>query len=439
MTSPASLQSWGRYPAAQQTVRPFHWRTEPLPPVAPGSVLAYGLGRSYGDACLNDCNTLLTTRELHHINAFDPQTGVIRCEAGVSLDEVLQLVVPHQWFLPTTPGTKFITVGGAIANDVHGKNHHRAGTFGCHVTRFELLRSDGRRLLCSPTENAGLFAATIGGLGLTGLITWAEFKLRRVNNALIQVESVKFRNLEEFFTVSAESDTGFEYTVAWLDCLASGSSLGRGHFMRGNHAGPDHTDCKPHREPRLNVPVDFPDVALNHYSIKAFNELYYHRQLPRIRRAVTHYDPFFYPLDAINNWSRIYGRRGFFQYQFVIPFAKDHGAIREILTRITASGQGSFLAVLKTFGEVPSPGMLSFPSPGITLALDFANQGPRTLQLFTELDAVVLAAGGRIYPAKDARMAPAMFQRGYPQWRQFQEHMDPQFSSGFWRRVTQPA
>lgn len=429
-------ESWGHYPKAEQTTCPMFWRTGPLPPTSGATVLPYGLGRSYGDSCLNDQNVLLLTRPLDHLLDFDAENGLICCEAGVSLEEILRLILPHQWFLPITPGTKFITVGGAIANDVHGKNHHRAGTFGCHVTRFELLRSTGERLVCSPTQNAGWFAATVGGLGLTGLITWAELKLRRVHNSMIEMESVKFANLDEFFTISAESDQRFEYTVAWLDCLTGGHSLGRGIFLRGNHAGAEIKTLEPHRPPRSTVPFDFPHAALNRFSIRAFNTLYYARQRKQTAVTTVHYDPFFYPLDAINRWSRIYGRRGFFQYQFVVPLAQDQPAIRRILTRIAASGHGSFLAVLKTFGPVKSPGLLSFPRPGVTLALDFPNQGAATLALFEELDRMVLAAGGRIYPAKDARMSARMFQESYPEWPQFRQWIDPQFSSSFWRRVT---
>ena len=436
MKRPDNLQSWGRYPKAVQTARPLFWSTDQIPQTPGHSVLPYGLGRSYGDSCLNDQNVLLLTRGLNHVLDFDKADGLIRCEAGTSLDEILQLVLPHKWFLQTTPGTKFVTVGGAIANDVHGKNHHRAGTFGCHVTRFELLRSTGERLVCSPVLNREWFEATIGGLGLTGLITWAELKLRRVDNAMIQVEAVKFPNLDGFFEIAADSDRRFEYTVAWLDCVAGGKASGRGIFLRGNHAGPEIGNLEPHGPPRKTVPFNFPNTALNHFSIRAFNTLYYARQWQRTVSTTLHYDPFFYPLDAINHWSRIYGRRGFFQYQFVVPLATDHDAIHRILGRITASGRGSFLAVLKTFGTIKSPGLLSFPRPGLTLALDFPNQGAGTLALFEELDRIVLEAGGRIYPAKDARMSPQMFQASYPEWRRFRQWLDPHFSSSFWRRAT---
>lgn len=431
-------ESWGRYPKATHSIRRLNWRTDPLPKSEGESILPFGLGRSYGDSCLNDGGELLLTRALDHILAFDMERGLIRCEAGTSLEEILQVIVPRGWFLPTTPGTKFVTIGGAIANDIHGKNHHRAGTFGCHVTQFELLRSDGERLACSPTQNPSWFAATIGGLGLTGLITWAEIQLRRISNAMIEVESLKFANLDEFFAISSKSDEQFEHTVAWVDCLAAGASLGRGIFLRGNHAGPPNQDLQLHRPSRLHVPIEFPDFALNHFTIQAFNTLYYAWAGSAVSRKTVHYDPFFYPLDSLNDWNRIYGRRGFFQYQFVVPFSSDQRAIREIFARIAASGQGSFLAVLKTFGTRQSPGMLSFPRPGVTLALDFPNQGRGTLDLFAELDRIILAAGGRIYPAKDARMSARTFQECYPCWQDFRQYIDPSFSSSFWRRVSSP-
>jgi FAD/FMN-containing dehydrogenase len=396
------------------------------------------LGRSYGDSCLNDGGALLSTRRMGRILDFHPQSGIIRCEAGTSLDAILRFAVPRGWFLITTPGTKFVTVGGAVANDIHGKNHHRVGAFGAHVRRFELLRSDGSRLICSPLENPGLFAATIGGLGLTGLLTWVEFSLRPIVNSMISVESVKFRNLDEYFEVSAESDKAFEYTVSWVDCLATGPALGRGIMVRGNHAPEGIGGLDPHRPPALAIPIDFPSFALNTLSVKAFNTLYYARLRQRITVALKHYDPFFYPLDAIHHWNRIYGRRGFLQYQCTLPHSPDAAALREVFQIIALSGQGSFLAVLKTFGDIPSPGMLSYPSPGITLALDFPNNGSRTAALFDQLNTVVMRAGGRFYPAKDAAMPPAAFQQSYPNWRQFSAFIDPAFSSSFWRRVTRP-
>ncbi len=433
-------ESWGRYPQVRHRgVLPLHWRHE-LPDLGglDAPVLPYGQGRSYGDVCLNEGGYLLDVAPLNRFLAFDPETGVLRCEAGVTLDQILKLVVPRGWFLPVTPGTKFITVGGAIANDVHGKNHHRAGTFGRHVLRFELLRSDGRRLLCSPQENADLFRATVGGLGLTGVILWAEIQLIRIPSSWMVVERVPFRNLDEFFEVSARSDEAFEYTVAWIDCLARGPNLGRGIFLRGNHAEAPRS-LEVHRDPHLVVPVDLPSFVLNPWSMRAFNALYYRLQSRKAGRRLEHYEPFFYPLDAIHRWNRIYGRRGFLQYQCVLPREVQREGIREILTRIARSGNASFLAVLKEFGDVPSPGLLSFPRPGVTLALDLPFTGPATLGLLDDLDRLVLEAGGALYPAKDARMAPEVFRASYPALEAFLPHRDPAFSSSFWRRVSQPA
>ena len=430
------FQSWGCYPKAEHEISSVRWTDTGLPDSEEKTVLPYGLGRSYGDSCLNDGQTLIETSGLSRFIAFDQKKGFLRCEAGVTLDEVLKLIVPNGWFLPTTPGTKFITIGGAIANDIHGKNHHVAGTFGCSVRALELLRSDGSRTRCTSRSNVDLFKATIGGLGLTGLITWAEFKLKKIDNAWIQTESIKFAGISEFLELSKESDKEWEYTVSWIDCVAQGDSMGRGIFMRGNHSPASVLSRKVHAEPKFRTPFNCPNILLNPFSIKAFNTLYYSRQRAKKTVSRVHYDSFFYPLDAIDDWNRIYGNRGFFQYQFVIPFEDGLESMEEILGRISESKQGSFLAVIKTFGTKKSPGMLSFPKPGITLALDFPNRGDSTLKLFEELDAIVDSAGGLLYPAKDARMSASFFQKTYPQWEEFSAFVDPKFSSSFWRRVT---
>jgi len=431
--------SWGNYPAARQQLRGLHWRDEPLPLPEDGSkILPRGLGRSYGDSCLNDGGTLLLTTGLAHFIEFDRDQGLLRCEAGASLTDVLDLIVPQGWFLPVTPGTQHVTLGGAVANDVHGKNHHGAGTFGRFVTRFELLRSDGRRLVCSPEENAELFGATIGGLGLTGLMTWVEVRLKRIESALIDVESVRFDNLDGFFELAADSDARFEYTVAWVDCLARDRQLGRGIFMRGNHAAASGGSPPAPRRLGIGIPFYAPGFLLNRWTLSAFNHLYYARQRERTVRRTTHYAPFFYPLDAVRDWNRLYGKRGFMQYQCVVPHETGREAMRTLFSRISDRGEGSFLAVLKLFGDVPSPGMLSFPRPGVTLALDFPNRGRTTFDLLNELDALVLRHGGRVYPAKDARMSARSFQTFFPEWREFARFVDPVFSSGFWRRVTVP-
>jgi len=335
----------------------------------------------------------------------------VRCEAGVTLETVLQTLVPAGWFLPVTPGTQFVTIAGAVANDVHGKNHYAMGTIGCHVTQLELLRSNGERLLCSSTQNAGLFAATIGGLGLTGFITWVELKLIPVINAFIEEESFQCDNLNEMLALFHESDSTYQYTVSWIDCLATGKQLGRGIFTRGNHCANVALPKAHVPRKKSTVPVVFPPGCLNRLSVGAFNRLYYRKLLAKQKQSRMDYDPFFYPLDAILHWNRLYGPKGFIQYQCVLV-DDPVNAMRELLTLIARSGQPSPLNVLKTFGAVKSPGLLSFPREGLTLALDFPNRGDATRQLLRRLEQVVIDASGRIYPAKDSLMSAAGFRRG---------------------------
>jgi FAD/FMN-containing dehydrogenase len=396
--------------------------------------LAHGLGRSYGDVCLNQGGTLLATRGLDRFVALDEAAPTLTCEAGVSLAELLELTVPRGYFLPVVPGTKQVTVGGAIANDVHGKNHHREGTFGSQVVRLELLRSDGQRLGCSPTENAGLFAATVGGLGLTGLILSATLRLRRITSAQVVAESLPIRGLDHFFELSEASDRAFEFTVAWIDCLARGAHVGRGVLHRGNLAerGPAPLAMRPGA--RLAVPFVWPVCPLNRLTVAAFNRAYHLLQARR-GRHLAHLDPFFFPLDGVDHWNRIYGPGGLVQFQCVLPRQAGPAALRELLDRVAASGQGSFLAVLKNFGEQPSPGLLSFPRPGVTLALDFPHRGAPTDALLRELHAITQGNEGAIYPAKDAHMSPATFRRSFPRLEAFRGWLDPAFSSSFWRRV----
>ena len=423
-------ESWGRYPRARQRIVPLHWRDATLPDGA-DTLLAYGNGRSYGDVCLNDGGTLLHTASLDRFIAFDPENGVLRCEAGVLFSDILAFAVPRGWFVPVTPGTQYITLGGAIANDVHGKNHHGAGTFGEHLRCFELLRSDGSRLLCSPSVNAALFAATIGGLGLTGVITWAEFTLKRIAGPWMATQTVAFAGLAEFFALSAESERSHEYTVAWIDCAGAGPTFGRGLFFRANHAA----DTRPlPRRGRLAVPLTPPFPLINRATLHAFNALYF--AATRRGEALVPYPPYFYPLDAVAGWNRIYGPRGFLQYQCVVPPARAADAIAELLRTIASSGSGSFLSVLKVFSDRPPAGILSFPRAGTTLALDFPNRGAPTFELLERLDDIVAAAGGAVYPAKDARLRAERFRQYFPRWQEMLTHVDPRFSSGFWRRVT---
>lgn len=430
MTATKIFRSWGKLRPVTAIPHTPAWIPSQLPEVGP--LLAYGLGRSYGDSCLLDGGTMIETRFLDRIQHFDTQTGILRAEPGISLSAILRICVPKGWFLPTTPGTSQITLGGAIANDIHGKNHHRAGCFGNHVRKLELLRSDGTLQTCRPGDP--MFAATVGGLGLTGLITSAEIQLVPIRSAHLDVELIRFCGLDEFMEISAASTDGWEHTVAWIDCVSNGTSLGRGIFIRGNWS--DQGDLSSHRTAHLTAPFEMPGFTLNRYSVRAFNALYYRRFLGKKKALQQHYSSFFYPLDSINEWNRIYGKPGFYQYQCVIPTAAGTEPMKEILAKIATSGQASFLAVLKTFGDIPSPGMLSFPQPGITLALDFPERGTATRDLFHQLDEIVRACKGRLYPAKDARMDAQDFIKSYPQLESFKPFLDPKFSSDFWKRMT---
>jgi FAD/FMN-containing dehydrogenase len=423
--------SWGRWPRYDQRLIPITNRYQPLPPAGP--MLVFGNGRSYGDVCLNAEGTLLTTRSLDRFISFDAASGVLECEAGVLLSEIIALTLPRGWLPAVTPGTALVTVGGAIANDVHGKNHHRAGSFGNHLLGFELRRSSGETLRCAPDQHADWFAATIGGLGLTGMISTARLQLRRVPGEWIAGDSQRFDNLQEFFALAAQSDAAYEYTVAWLDCTASGGKLGRGVFIRGNHV---QHDARPPRARSLRLPLTPPLSPVTGLSVRLFNELYFHRPAAQQARALWHYQPFLFPLDRLLDWNRLYGPRGFFQYQCLLPGTEAATALPEMLRRVARSRQASFLVVLKQFGNLPSLGLLSFARPGVTLALDFPNRGEPTLQLLESLDVITRAAGGAVYPAKDARMAAQSFQQYFPAWRQLQDYIDPKFSSSFWRRVT---
>jgi FAD/FMN-containing dehydrogenase len=431
------ISSWGNVIRASHVVYGLHSRSDPFPTLAPSStILPFGNGRSYGDSCLNVGGGLLQTRTLDRFISFDRNTGVLACEAGVLLADILRLVVPAGWFLPVVPGTCYVTVGGAIANDVHGKNHHRAGTFGCHVRQLELLRSDGTRLTCSPTQNTDWFAATVGGLGLTGAVTSAELQLRPIRSPRLDVESIRFANVGEFFTLCAEAERKYEYTVAWIDCLGRGKHLGRGLLQCANHAS-QGAASEPVPDRKLSVPFPLPMSAVNALSLRVFNTVHYHRQRGRRRLTSEYFQAFFFPLDQILHWNRLYGPAGFYQYQCVVPAHLAREATTELLQTIASSGLGSFLAVLKCFGNIGSPGMLSFPREGVTLALDFPNRGARVARLFESLDRIVSGAGGTLYPAKDGRMPGALFRSGYARWQEFSNYIDPACSSSFWRRVTE--
>jgi L-gulonolactone oxidase len=333
------------------------------------------------------------------------------------------------------PGTKFVTLGGAVANDVHGKNHEHAGSLGAHVRALGLARASGPILTLSRADNPELFAATIGGLGLTGVILWVEIQLSPIRSAMIDTETLAIDDLAGFFRI-AEQSRDWPYTVAWIDCLAKGRATGRGFFTRGRHA--ETGGLSVHGAPRLDVPFDAPGGLLNAKTIGLFNACYRRRPFVLGARQV-HYDPFLFPLDGIARWNRLYGPRGFFQHQSAVPLAGAPETVRKLLELTAEFAEGSFLTVLKLFGDKPSPGVLSFPLPGATLALDFPNKGESTRRLLDRMANVVIAAGGRLYPAKDATMSAESFRIGYPGWRKLEAQRDPAIMSDFWRRVSAEA
>lgn len=393
--------------------------------------IAHGMGRSYGDQCLNPQGVVWRTTSLDHFIAFDREAGILTCETGVLLSSIQKLVTSAGWMLPVTPGTQSITLGGAIANDVHGKNHHALGTFGHHIISLTLQRTDGEIITCGPDNRPEWFSATLGGLGLTGIILSASIRLRPISSEWLDIETIAFRHIDEFFALSHASEKSWEYTVAWVDCLSLGT---RGIFMRGNHSLQKHAPNKKSAS-TLRVPFCPPFSLINTVSLKVFNEAYYRSNKMREGKSLVHYEPFFYPLDGLQGWNKLYGSKGFFQYQCVVPLNNGEQSIKAILALIAKEKMGSFLAVLKIFGDKPSAGLLSFPMHGITLALDFPNQGERTSSLFGKLDDLVKAAGGRIYCAKDATMSRELFEAGYPSITQFLPFRDPGISSSLSRRL----
>ncbi len=432
-----TLDGWGRVsPATSQATRPDRF-TEALadfraPATARGLCL-YGAGRSYGDCALNPGGNALITTRLDRILAFDAETGIVAVEPGVTFARLLQVFLPRGFMVPVTPGTGFATIGGAVANDVHGKNHEADGSFGQHVTALDLVLPDGTARTITPDDRA-LFQATCGGLGLTGFITRIAFRLKRVPGAAVSVREHRFANLDAFLD-GMQAASGAPYSVGWIDGTATGAALGRGiletaDFTAGSIAAPSAR--------AKSVPVDFPAFALNPLSVRAFNALYFRRVPEEGRVRTVHAAQFLYPLDAIHGWNRIYGKRGFYQFQCVVPFADGQAVLRELLRIIAASRQASFLAVLKRMGPGRA-GFLSFPMPGYTLALDF----PRSAaveSLYARLCAITLHAGGRVYLAKDALLSPQDFRRMYPEFPDFRavlRDVDPnaRLQSGMARRL----
>jgi decaprenylphospho-beta-D-ribofuranose 2-oxidase len=389
-----------------------------------------GLGRAYGDPALPSSpgGLVLETTRADRIHSFEPATGRLHCEAGLSLAEILRVFVPRGWFPPVTPGTKFVTVGACVACDVHGKNHHRDGSFGSFVDRVTLCTADGRLVECGPDRERELFLATLGGMGLTGLIVDVTLRLRRVESPWIVLETQGMASLDAMLEGLRLSATHWPYTVGWIDCLARGADLGRGILMRGRHA--TQVEAGMRRAPRalpLRVPFDAPEWLLNPLFMRWFNRLYAWSHGTALRRRVVPYDAFFYPLDAVGQWNRLYGRRGFLQYQCVLPRAAGPRPVAILLERLGVAGAASFLAVIKDCGPA-SDAYLSFPMEGTTLALDLPNRGAVTEALVHDLNATVIEHGGRVYLAKDAVTRAEDFARMMPrlaEWRAVRERWDP--------------
>ncbi|MEM1413371.1 MAG: FAD-binding oxidoreductase [Myxococcota bacterium] len=443
-TAQRALSGWGNFTVETCAVhRPSSWGALQECVAAGGTLISRGLGRSYGDSSLNEAGVIDQTG-LSRFLDFDADAGVIECESGVSLGEIIEVVQPRGWFLPTTPGTKFVTVGGAIAADVHGKNHHADGSFGDFLEHFHLLLASGEIVRCSPTENPDLFGATIGGMGLTGLVLSARFRLHPVQTAYYDVTFRRTKDLDESLRTFADTDGDYRYSVAWIDCLAKGRSLGRSVVMVAKDAQVEQLKGRRRATPlstppkrKLAVPFQAPSYALNPLTVRAFNTVYYAAN--KSTQKLVDWDTFFYPLDSVLHWNRIYGRRGFVQYQALLPKETSRDGLVALLERIARQNQASFLAVLKSCGE-RGRGWMSYLFPGHTLALDFPNFGPELMPFVAELDKILLDHGGRLYLAKDAMMDPVTFRTMYPEAERFLAYkgeVDPEgrFQSAQARRV----
>jgi len=399
-----------------------------------GGVIPRGLGRSYNNAAQSAGGLVISAGRLNKIISLDPDAGVVVAEAGVSLEQLMVAGLPHGWFVPVSPGTRQVTIGGAIAADVHGKNHHVAGSFASHVTSFDILiPGQAEPHTVTPEADPELFWATAGGMGLTGFITRAAIALKRVESSLVLVDTVKTSDIDETMAVLAEHDKKYGYTVAWSDDLARGGRLGRSVITSGDFATLDDLDDTQRRDPfafntraRLTAPPAFPPGLMNRYSIRLANAAWYARAPRHRAHELQTISQFFHPLDGIRNWNRVYGPGGFRQYQYVMPFGAE-AAVRKSFEMVSAHRAPSFVTVLKRFGKA-DPGLLSFPAPGWTLALDFPARTPGLGPLLDQLDRLVVASGGRVYLAKDSRVSPATLEQMYPrldEFRKLRAELDP--------------
>ena len=414
------IANWGNYPALESDEKFFSFEEQVKELVRSSEhFIPRGNGRCYGDASLAD--ETINTLKYDKILSFDTDNGIFESQSGLTLDSLLEVIVPKGWFLPVTPGTKFITVGGAVGSDIHGKNHHVDGSFSNHVLSMDILLADGRTVTCTPDREKDLFEATCGGMGLTGLIMTVKFRLKKIESSYIKQKQIKANNLEEIIALF-DQYKHYTYSVAWIDCLKKGKNFGRSILILGEHAKLEELSESRKKDPlklpkkkQIPFPFNLPSWILNTFTIQVFNFLYYNKNYKKEINNIVSYEPFFYPLDAFANWNRGYGKMGFVQYQFVLPLEAKQGLI-EILNRISEKGMGSFLAVLKVFGRQES--LISFPKQGYTLALDFpVRKG--LFEFLDELDQIVLQYGGRIYMSKDARMQPGVLAAGYERLDEF--------------------
>jgi decaprenylphospho-beta-D-ribofuranose 2-oxidase len=415
-----NLAGWGNYPTIVSSV----YRPESLEQLQKivrhaDIILPFGNHRSYGDSAL--ATIALDVKKLDNVLSFDKEKGILKAEAGLLVSDLLDIIVPYGWFISVTPGTKFVTLGGCVGANVHGKNHHKDGSFIKSTMSLEIVTADGKLVQCSPKKNKDLYQATFGGMGLTGVVYSIEIKLTKISSSFIEVENTKCENLDELFEALEDSDDTYQYTVAWIDSFAQGDSLGRGVLIAGNHS--THGSLTKAPKQKYQVPITMPTFLLNRLTLRLFNTLYY--ALNKTSKKLVHFNEFFYPLDAIHKWNRIYGSRGFTQYQFVLPLNQSREGVREIMEKIAASRTGSFLSVLKRFGKENN--YISFPMEGYTLAMDFP-MSKETVRLLQELDLIVKKRKGRIYLAKDALMTEQLFKDTYPQartWIAIKKKYDP--------------
>lgn len=420
------ISGWGNFPSViSEIYQEYNYKVIQDLISRSKEIIPNGLFRSYGDSAL--LQTSFSCMSLNKFIEFDETKGIIRCQSGVSLADILKIIVPKGWFLPVTPGTKYVTIAGAVASDVHGKNHHKDGTFGNFVLQIKLILPNSEIITCSRSENPDIFFAAIGGMGLIGIILEVTLQLKKIASAKIIQKTIKAKSLDALFEFF-EKYSNYTYSVSWLDTVSKNEKIGRGLLYLGEHSENVNNLDNTFPTPKLSIPFYFPNFTLNSYTLKTFNTLYYNKEFTEEKYFELHYSNFFYPLDSINNWNRIYGRRGFAQYQFVIPKFNAINIIKNILKIMQEYGQYSFLTVLKQFGK-ENDFFLSFPTEGYTLAMDFS-LNRKSLEIFKKFDKIILENGGRLYLTKDSRMDSHFFKKTYAnkltKFLEIKEKVDPE-------------